>query len=234
MFTVCHRCHAELPPYVEGTLIYCSHCGAPQIALGEELQTQAELAAHAAGSGAGAHPRHTGPGKRAQQTRGAFRCAALAGAIAALLAVLSRLLPPLAILGFFWIIISPVVVLGLYHSRFPRAAITTGFGARLGLVTGLCVGAAVSVVNTVALVIDRRMHALGDFDSRITQLFDQLRAQAAAQPGGDPTGLSQKLLQPEFRAGWLLAFLGIAGLMMLALTTAGGAFAGFLRSRRNA
>lgn len=228
-YSSCHRCHADLPSYDDGTLIYCPHCGAPQISLSEELQSQDGEGGSALAGADGT----TAPAP-VLRWRGAIRCAALAGAIAAGLAIVSQVAPPVALLGFLWIVISPVVVLGIFQSRYPHSPVNSAFGARLGLVTGLFVAAALSIVNTIVLAVDRRRHALGDFDSRIAQIFDQLRAQLATQPGGDVTGLSQKLVQPEFRAGYMLSVIAIAMVLMLALTTAGGAFAGFLRSRRNA
>ena len=55
-----------------------------------------------------------------------------------------QLCPGVVLLTLLWAIISPVVVIGLFQSRFPLVPITTGFGARLGLLTGLAVGVVLS------------------------------------------------------------------------------------------
>jgi len=85
--------------------------------------------------------------------RGAIQCAGLAGALAAAFALLSFALPPITLLSFFWFVAAPIVVLGVYSSRFRKTRITTGFGARLGLLAGLAMVLVTSAFDTIGLVL---------------------------------------------------------------------------------
>ena len=218
-----------MPPHDEGTLIFCTQCGAPQVLLSEELLTQVEAQAKAAEEGA------VGPVMREPASMiwaGALRCIGLAGAIAAALMLLTVLLPPVVFLATLWIVISPVVVIGLFQARFPLTPVTTGFGARLGLLTGLAIGVVLGGIDTIVLVIARfGIHAMGDADKQMTVAIDQFRNQVAAQPGSILVPFANALTVPEFRAGFALVGLGMLIFLLLAITTAGGAFAGLVRSR---
>jgi hypothetical protein len=219
-----------LPPHDEGTLIFCIHCGAPQVLLSEELLTQVETQskADAGGTNVGPVPRDS----RSLVWAGAIRCAALAGAIAAGLACLSALLPSVTLLTILWTIISPVVVLGLFQARFPLMPITTGFGARMGVLTGLFVATALSVVATAMLLVARfGIHTMGEFDKQWASSLDQLQTRMLSQYGNDVLPLMKMYSLPEFRAGMMLSGIAFGVAILFAITTAGGAFAGFARSR---
>ncbi len=233
MFRFCHRCQSELPPHEEGTLFFCSHCGAAQLLLSEELQTQVETLTAAEDASAHAAPQLD---LRATIWIGAIRCAALAGAVAAGLSLISTAVPVVVLFAMLWAVISPVVVIGLFQSRFPLLPITASFGARLGLVTGLMVATAMATVNTATLLVLRyRLHAMSDTDQAMTANIAQMRAQIAAQPDARLVSLFNSISStPEFRAGLLLVSLAMLTAILLALTTAGGAFAGFIRSRARA
>jgi hypothetical protein len=234
-YRFCHRCQSELPPHDDGTLIFCTHCGAPQVLLSEDLQTQVETLAKAAEDGAAAGPVMQSP--RTLMWAGAFRCVGLAGIVAAALMLISLLVPPIVVLTLLWAIISPVVVIGLFQSRFPLTPISTGFGARLGLLTGLSVGVVLSIGQTAELLVRRfATHGRGmnEFDTMWNGLFTQLQANWTAQLGAAATPYIHMLEVPEFRAGLILASMGFSIVMLLAITTAGGAFAGFVRSRSRA
>jgi hypothetical protein len=229
-YRFCHRCQAELPPHDEGTLIFCTHCGAPQVLLSEELLTQVEAQAKAAEDGA------VGPVMREPGSlmwAGAIRCAGLAGAVAAMLAALSTVAPPVSLLTLLWAIISPVVVIGLFQSRFPLVPITTGFGARLGLLTGMAVSLVLTVAKTIELLTLRfgtHGRGMAEFDSTLTSAFAQQQVAAdAAQFGTQLFARAQNV--QEFRAGIFLTSVAFLIAILLVVTTAGGAFAGFVRSR---
>jgi hypothetical protein len=229
-YRFCHRCQTELPPHDEGTLIFCSHCGAPQVLLSEDLQEQVAAQASAALEGAEASAAAIDP--RTQVWVGAIHCVALAGGVAAMLAGLSMLLPGVILLTLLWAVVSPVVVIGLFQKRFPLAPITSSFGARLGLLTGLSVALALSVINTVALLIARySIHAMSDVDKQVTMNLDQFKAQVLAQPGAPLLSWVNALSIPEFRAGFLLMGMAVTVFLFLIITTTGGAFAGYVRSR---
>lgn len=219
-----------MPPHDEGTLIFCTHCGAPQVQLSEELLAQVEAQAKAAEEGA------VGPIMREPASMlwaGAIRCVGLAAAVTAVLTGLSAVVPLVALLNLLWVMISPVVVIGLFQSRFPLAPITTGFGARLGLLTGLAVAVVQTVANTfelLALRFGTHGPGAGELDSILNNWFAQQQALAnAAQSGTQFFARAQSV--PEFRAGVVLALIGAGTVILLVITTAGGAFAGFVRSR---
>jgi len=200
------------------------------VVLSEELQTQAD--AQVGAGGAVAPPARDA---RSQVWRGAIRCAGLSGAITAAIMLLSWLVPPAVLLTIFWVVISPVVVIGIFQARYPLAAITAGFGARLGLLTGLANGLVLSVGTTVSLVIARYgLHAMGTFDKQLDMVFAQAQERVAVQSPGDVAALMKIYSLPEFRAGIMLASAAFGIVLLLAITTVGGAFAGFARSRSRA
>ncbi len=137
--------------------------------------------------------------------RGAIQIAALAGAVAAALALLSFALPPVVLLSLFWFISAPIIGMGFYSSRFRKTRITAGFGARLGLLTGLAILIVTSTLNTVGLVLQRFVfHSTAELDTQIARMFDQVHANFATQPQQSIKAMNDLLAVPEFRAGILL------------------------------
>ncbi len=165
--------------------------------------------------------------------RGAIQCAALAGAVAAALALLSFALPPpISLVSFFWFISAPIIVMGVYSSRFRKTQITTGFGARLGLLTGLFILIVTSTLNTIGLVLERFVfHSTGELDAQIEKLFAQVHTNFATQSQQSIKVMSDMLAIPEFRAGILLSSIFFGLTLYLAYSATAGAFAGYLRSR---
>jgi hypothetical protein len=162
----------------------------------------------------------------------AIRYAALAGAAAAGLTLISFALPPIVLLAWFWAIGAPVVAIGLYSSRFKQAKLRPGFGARLGLLCGLAIFFAMTVVNTGGLLLARFVfHAATQIDGQLAAMFTQLRATIQAQGGPAMPSALAWLSVPEDRVGLLLTMFGIVLVMYLGLSAAGGAFAALLRSR---
>ena len=164
--------------------------------------------------------------------RGAIQCAGLAGAIAAALALLSFALPPVTLLSFFWFVSAPIIVMGIYSSRFRKTLITAGFGARLGLLTGLFILVVTSTLNTIGLVLERFVfHSTGELDTQIEKLFAQVQTNFATQSQQSVKMLNDMLAIPEFRAGILLSSIFFGLVLYLAYSATAGAFAGYLRSR---
>jgi len=164
--------------------------------------------------------------------RGAIQCAGLAGAIAAALALLSFALPPVTLLSFFWFVSAPIIVMGIYSSRFRKTLITAGFGARLGLLTGLFILVVTSTLNTIGLVLERFVfHSTGELDTQIEKLFSQVQTNFATQSQQSVKMLNDMLAIPEFRAGILLSSIFFGLVLYLAYSATAGAFAGYLRSR---
>jgi hypothetical protein len=220
-----------LPPHDEGTLVFCSHCGAPQVLLSEELLTQVETQNKVAADGTSAS--RAGRDPRSQVWAGAIRCAALAGAIAAGFSCLAILLPPIGALTLLWMVVSPVVILGMVQARYPMAPMSTGFGARVGLLTGLSITTAMSIVQATELVVRRVVaggHGMIEFDAQWDGVFKQVQEQS----GASAVPFIQALSVAEFRAGFLLVMLTLGSVFLILITTAGGAFAGFARLRSRA
>jgi len=150
--------------------------------------------------------------------RGAIQCAGLAGAI--------------ALLSFFWFVSAPIIVMGVYSSRFRKTLITAGFGARLGLLTGLFILVVTSTLNTIGLVLERFVfHSTGELDTQIEKLFAQVQTNFATQSQQSVKMLNDMLAIPEFRAGILLSSIFFGLVLYLAYSATAGAFAGYLRSR---
>jgi predicted RNA-binding Zn-ribbon protein involved in translation (DUF1610 family) len=232
---LCSRCHAVLHREEEGSLIYCWNCGAPQVQLSEELRDQIDQQITAQQTAA--HPLAEQPIQPVARSnaiiwRGAIQIAGLAGAVAAALAVIAFALPPVTLLSFFWFISAPIIAMGFYSSRFRKTRITTGFGARLGLLTGIAILIVTSTLNTIGLVLQRFVfHSTAELDTQIEKSFAQAHAAFAAQPGAVSTSILSSLAIPEFRAGIVLTSIFFGLSFYLAYATTAGAFAGYLRSR---
>ena len=123
-------------------------------------------------------------------------------------------------------------MLGIYHSRFRLTRITTGFGARLSLLTGLAILAAATTLDTIGLVLERFVfHSTAEIDKQLATLFTQMHTSITAQPGPATTAALNMLTIPEFRAGILLASITLCLCLYLTFSATAGAFAGYLRSR---
>jgi hypothetical protein len=230
---LCPRCHSVLHREDAGSLVYCWNCGAPQVALSEELLEQftgqAQLEQQATDLSQAASPK---PATDAIVWPGAVRYAALAGAIAGGFTLISFVLPPVELLTWFWSISAPIVVLGIYGAKFSSSRITPGFAARLGLLCGLFMLLAITGLNTIHLCLLRfAFHAAATLDTQITAVFAQEQVMLKAQLGADAAPALRLISIPEFRAGLVLCGFGVFASMYLAFTTTAGAFAGFLRSR---
>lgn len=232
---ICPRCHAVLHREEEGSLVFCWNCGAPQVQLSEELRDQIDqqISAQqsAANPSAEPNPQAAAP-SNAIIWRGAIQTAGLAGAVAGALTLVSFALPPVSVLSFMWFISAPIVVLGIYTSRFRKTRITTGFGARLGLLTGLAMLVATTTLNTIALVLERFVfHSTAEIDTQIANVFTQMHTSITAQAGPATKAALDMIAIPEFRAGLLLTSISIGLAFYLAFSATAGAFAGYLRSR---
>jgi hypothetical protein len=232
---ICSRCHTVLHREDEGTLVYCWNCGAPQVQLSEELRDQIDQqisAQQAAANPLGEPAPQPVTPSNAIVWRGAIQCAGLAGAVAAAFALLSFAIPPVALLSFFWFVAAPIVVLGVYSSRFRKTQITTGFGARLGLLAALAMVIVTSTLYTIGLVLERFVfHSTTEIDTQVNNFFTQMHTNFAAQPGPVAKAAIDILAIPEFRAGILLTSIFLCLGFYLAYSATAGAFAGYLRSR---
>ncbi|MGA7158159.1 MAG: hypothetical protein WBY53_15000 [Acidobacteriaceae bacterium] len=164
--------------------------------------------------------------------RGAIQTAGLAGAIAGGLALLTFALPPVSLLSFLWFVSAPIVVLGIYSSRFRQTRVTTGFGARLGFLTGLAMLCFTVTLNTIGLVLQRFVfHSTTELDSQLKDFYTQMHTNFAAKSPEAAKVVASTLAVPEFRAGLLLSAICIALIFYLIYAATAGAFGGYLRSR---
>jgi hypothetical protein len=234
----CPRCHALLAPHDASSVLYCWNCGAPQVRLSEELRLQAEQqhetqtdAASTASQFSDAVPlRANSPAldPAAVNWPAAIRVAALAGAIALGLGLLSALVEPIALLSLGWALSAPIVVLGIYSSRNKLTRIRPGFGARLGMMAALMIAIAASAVDVVKLLLMRfALHRGGVIDSQLTTVYQQFHAAQANQP---PIPFLNESI-PEFRVGFLLFSFAFGICLYLGYSTLAGAFGGMLRAR---
>ena len=199
--------------------------------LRDQIDQQISAQQSAANPSAEPIPQPTAP-SNAIIWRGAIQTAGLAGAAAGALTLISFALPPVSVLSFMWLISAPIVVLGVYTSRFRKTLITTGFGARLGLLTGLAILVATTTLNTIALVLERFVfHSTAEIDSQIANVFTQMHTSITAQAGPATKAALDMITIPEFRAGLLLTSISIGLTFYLAFSATAGAFAGYLRSR---
>ena len=229
---LCPRCRSVIHLEDETSLVFCSNCGAPQVRISQELfesqtPTPAEVDAIA-------KPDAPRPLLETSLNRwsGAVKCAGLAGAVAAALTLVSFALPPIALISLCWIIAAPIVVLGVYASRFKNTRITAGFAARLGVLCGLAILLAMLSLDTIHLCLDRFVfHAATAIDTQLATAFAEQERVLQTQLGPDAAPIMRTLSIPEFRAGILLCSFAMLSSLYLMYSAAAGAFAGLLRSR---
>ena len=226
MELTCHRCHQA----VGQESLYCPACGLPQLVYSSEN-----------GSGA-VQPEKWSEAVRdvgSVDWKAALRTAIL---LAVPAGILSCGISPVGVLGLFWMTAAAAWAVTLYVRGQRPHWITTGAGARIGLVTGLIAGAVAFGVSGGALFVQRfALHQAGTIDSEWKTRVEeshQLTAQLAAQMGvQDPAQLqAQKnlMLSPEGHAG-IEAFGMASNALFLLLFAAGGGAMGarlLARSRR--
>ena len=207
--------------------MFCWNCGAPQVTLSEELREQAE-ATKALGD-ASAPVTQSYDSSQPPDLLVVWKAAILIAALVALaLSVASVLLPPLELMAWA----APAIVLSIYCTRYKQTRITAGVGARLGLVCGIFTGfGLVSATAAQMLVLRFGLHRGSEFETSMDGIIAQAKAQALAQSGPAAAAMFNQLNIPEFRAGFFLAGLAMVTLVLLLLSTAGGAFAGFMRGK---
>ncbi len=237
----CPRCHATLHTEDANSLVFCWNCGAPQVYLSEELQeqfAQQQLAPQAGDAATTPVEPITDP--TAVLWSSAIQLAGLAGAAVLALSLVAAVIPPVALLVAFWAMAAPIIVMGIYCARTPRTRITAGFGARLGLLTGMAISVCSCIMNVgVVLLMRFALHRGAEIDGPLNTSLTTLRDQMLAQPSAqtDPAALQsffRLLAVPEFRVGLVLTSVVMLLVLYLVYATLAGAFAGLLRSRAKA
>ncbi len=163
---------------------------------------------------------------------GAIQCAGLTGLVAAVFVLISFALPPVDLLSFLWLVGAPGFVLVIYTSRFRHSRITAGFGARLGVLSGLAILLASVTLRTMRLLLQRYVfHSSASFDAQLAASFAQTQLSLVARSGPAAAPLVARLAIPEFREGLILAGFAIFLVVYIAFSATTGAFAGYIRSR---
>ncbi len=237
----CPRCHSTLHTEDATSLVFCWSCGAPQITLSEELQEQfAQQRLNAQTGGAVALPVEPGTDPNGVLWSRAIQLAGLAGAVIVLLSVVMAAFPNAslpALLALFWGIGSPIILLVIYCARTPLTRVTTGFGAQLGLFSGLSIAIAAVSMQTIVLLLKRfAFHKGAEIDASFDTVFSGLQAQMTAQATASADVATMRQMfhwftVPEFRIGLLLTGAFSFVCFYLIYAALAGAFAGFLRSR---
>ena len=240
MQETCHRCGGELAAG-SGESPFCPHCGAPQLFLSLENQS-AETGGEARGEAGGVvlgevqGSASTGqlPPPRPKQVewKTAIRCAAGVAGVAALLSLGAVRESLLSTLSLMWIMSASLITLGLYQRQRPAAWMDVRVGARIGVVVGVCLALGLGIAMAGEGLVERYvLHTMGSFDAEMAaRTADAIRNSRTPVPS-EMTGF---LASPEFRAGMMVAGFAFLSIVLLVLSILGGAFAGFLRTRRGA
>ncbi len=246
MDVFCHRCHAELPGSAtlssrggEEEVLFCPHCGAPQLYLPDHLRIEMPGEPGALTTGSLPPPRPAGFAPDRIDWQIALRSSAIVAAVSAGLGVASLRFPFLSLAYIVWTIGAAIVALGFYARQRPQAHMDAAVGLRIGSVTGLLMIAFLGVAFTVTGLVARfSTHSMAGFDGQLTQqmtsLEQQLKVSVAQQHR--PPDAEQKLGEfvdflntPEARTGIMLAGVGLQACFILLVATGGGGFAGMLR-----
>ncbi len=222
MEITCSRCHQAVP----ANACYCPVCGLPQLVLDTEGALEAETP-----SGRNRKVRSADSVDWKAVLRFALMLAVPAG-------VLCSVLSPVGIFGLVLMGATAAWVVSLYLRTQRPAWITTGAGARIGLVTGL-LGAWTAAATTGITLYAMRfwLHEGRVFDNFWNRFVSQQMSQQWTSMGIDAQTIFQAkvwLLSPEGRAGWVLGAVLFLMAALLLVAIAGGALGArfHARSRR--
>ena len=224
MRLTCHRCGGDLPgDDVRG---FCPTCGAPQLRFGTESGGESET-----GESTGALPP---PRPREINWPLAMRCATIVAFGTAVVFAAAFLLPYLGLPSLLLLFGASFLTVGLYRRRSPEAMMTARIGAKLGLSTGVLLMAGLAIALSMMLMLARfRSHTMSNFDAQwSSQVEDLLERTRATSPV--PAEAERQMQTPEFRAGSMLAGLGMLGGFLLVISASSGAFAGSIAVRQRA
>lgn len=227
MEITCRRCHQ--PVQAENT--FCPMCGLPQLVYAPESpegQAQAERWTEAARDAS------------IVEWKPAMRAALLFAVPAGLL---SSGLSPVGFFGLFWMAAAAAWAVVLYVRSQRPAWITTGAGARIGLVTGLLAAWLAFTISGGTLFVQRyAMHQSSQIDSdwksrveasqQMTQQWTAgLEPSDAAQAQKMRVQVEQWMLSPTGHAGIETFSLVFNAVFLLFFAAAGGALGARLLAR---
>ena len=228
MHQFCHRCGGDLPDS-GGESPFCPHCGAPQLRLSLENQSLPDGVTDNGSASTGATPP---PRPRLVEWKAAIRCAVLVSVVAAALSLGAVRIQVLSSVTLLWVFSASLITMSLYQRLRPAAWMDVRIGARIGVVVGLFLAVALGASTAGWGMISRyALHSMGGFDVQMEEMLKHSLQQMPADRASSVTGLVQS---PEFRGGTMAAGFATMSLVLLLLSTLGGAFAGLLRMRRGA
>jgi hypothetical protein len=227
MEITCTRCHQA----IESDNCYCPTCGLPQLLYSAE-NVPGQVA-----------PEHFNEPVRDASTVDWRRAMPMALMLAVPAGLLSSGVSPMSFLGMFWMGGAAAWAVALYLRSQHPAWITTGAGARIGLVTGL-VGAWLAFgasggalfVKRVALHqsneidTDWKTHIITD-EQLTEQLFTGFGPAFAAQEQAADAENRVWMLSPEGHAGGETFNLATGAGFLLMFAVAGGALGARLQAR---
>jgi len=214
----CYKCGQA----VEEGVAFCPHCSAPQIRviLPDPLPSPAPVADTGVGAASAVliPPPKYSVTSRLPDTLKSSALAALVGLI--LLLFRLNILIVVAALGFLAVLI--------HRQRSPFSEIKAGVGARLGVLSGLF------LVGVIVLTVAAGS-ASPEFRSQMhDQLIENAQKWAAAYPGNP--GIESAMEQLKTPEGFITSLIGgtvLLVLLVLILSTLGGAVAGSIFSRHD-
>jgi hypothetical protein len=226
MEITCIRCHQP----VEAESCYCPTCGLPQLVYASE---------NGGGPAQLERSNETVRDASSVEWKPALRVATLLAIPAGLL---SCGISPVGMLGLFWMSAAAAWAVTLYVRGQRPAWITTGAGARIGLVTGLLAAALAFAVGGGALFLERfAFHQSGLIDTEwktrveaSNQLTQQLATQMGVLDQAQLQAQKNMMMSPEGHAGIEAFGMASNSLFLLLFASAGGAMGArvLARSRR--
>ena len=222
MEATCNRCHQGIP----AESCFCPTCGLPQLVYTSEDAAASTVAERWTGA---VHDAST------VEWKPALRLAMLLAVPAGLLSSGQSPVWPLSLL---WMAAAAAWTVTLYARRQRPGWVTTGAGARIGLVTGLLAGWFAFVASAVALYVMRFLFGQGkEFDgpwqAAVAQAQQQWQSVSLdAQTAAAVNKASKWLLTPEGKGASVLALLLVMEVVLLVFAVAGGALGARLMARR--
>jgi hypothetical protein len=227
MEITCNRCHQA----VQADNCFCPTCGLPQLVYTAE-----------SADGPNAADRWTEAARDASMVdwKPAMRSALLLALPAGLLC---SGLSPVGFFGLFWMAAAAAWAVVLYVRSQRPAWITTGAGARIGLVTGLLAAWLAFTISGGALFVQRfALHQSGQIDSdwksrvdtsqQMTQQWtSDLEPSDAAEAKSLRTQVQAWMLSPSGHAGIETFSLGFNAVFLLFFAAGGGALGARLIAR---
>lgn len=164
----------------------------------------------------------------------ALGCAAVVTAAGLAMFVGAAWAPLLAVLSFVWVLSAGQLTVDLYRRRRPLARMDGAVGARIGAATGVLVGAAKAAALAVTGMIERYgLHHGAQMDAEYAQGItsaQQLVVKLTGQPM--PAEQARMMMSPQYHAAAVLTDVIVGWLLIVLVTTAAGAFVGYLQGKR--